>query len=198
MHDSNGTAKHLLSRTFGQPSGLFGRLGGFIMSRENRQMARRAIRVLHVRPDDQVLEVGCGPGVAIRLLLRSAPGVIAVGIDPSEEMLEQARARNATAVRAGRVLLRQAPAEELPFDDAAFDRAFAIRSMSLWSDSRAGLRELRRVLKPQGRLVLGLTDRSGQSERRLLALLSVCGFAQPEVISYPKQGQVFAAGQAGD
>lgn len=195
MRESNGTAKHLLSRTFAHPSGLLGRLGGFIMSRENRRMARRAIRLLGVRAGDRVLEVGCGPGVALRLLLRAARSVTAIGIDPSEDMLEQARRRNAVAVRAGRVVLRRALAEQLPFTDAAFDKALAIRTVSLWTDRRAGLGELSRVLKPGGGLVLGLTEESDQNEDRLLALLAECGFVQTEVIRYPGQGQLFAVGE---
>jgi 16S rRNA A1518/A1519 N6-dimethyltransferase RsmA/KsgA/DIM1 with predicted DNA glycosylase/AP lyase activity len=56
--------RELLMRMFGRPKGVLGRLGGVIMARVNRDAAAQVIEVLDVRPDDKVLEVGFGPGVA--------------------------------------------------------------------------------------------------------------------------------------
>jgi ubiquinone/menaquinone biosynthesis C-methylase UbiE len=63
-------------------------------------------------------------------------------------MVSQARARNATAIRDGRVDLRRGSVESLPFADDAFDKALAINSMQVWPDAVAGLRAIRRVMKP--------------------------------------------------
>jgi ubiquinone/menaquinone biosynthesis C-methylase UbiE len=98
---------------------FLGRLGGLIMAGSNRACAERAIGLLEVRPQDRVLEVGFGPGVAIELLAR-VPARHVVGVDPSTEMLEQAAVRNAAGVASGRVELQQGSVERLPFADATY------------------------------------------------------------------------------
>src|SRR5262249_787544 len=149
--------RQLLMRMFGHPKGILGRLGGMIMARVNRDAAAQLIELLNVRPDDKILEVGFGPGVAIQLLLqRLSTGAVAGG-DPSPEMVRQAAARNADALRNRKVDLRYGSAERLPFTDQAFDKALAINSMQTWPDAGAGLREIWRVLKHGGVVALGFT-----------------------------------------
>ena len=89
-----------------------------------------------------------------------------MGIYPSREMVEQARARNAPALQGGHVDLRHGSVESLPFDDNCFDKALAINSMQVWPDAVAGLREMRRVMKPGGEIALGFTPYSGQPNKR--------------------------------
>jgi ubiquinone/menaquinone biosynthesis C-methylase UbiE len=79
--------RKLLVRMFGRPKGVLGRLGGAIMARVNRDAAAQVIEVLDVRPDDKVLEVGFGPGVAVQLLLRRVPAGSVSGVDLSQEMV---------------------------------------------------------------------------------------------------------------
>lgn len=152
----------ILMRMFGRPQGLAGRLGGLILARGNRPLAEEFVAFLDVQPTDRILEIGFGPGVAIELLAKAAPGVRVAGIDVSQEMVEQARARNAAAIRAGAVDLRHGTVERMPFEDEAFDLALAINSMQVWPDVDAGLREIRRVLRPGGRLaILEITQPRG-------------------------------------
>jgi ubiquinone/menaquinone biosynthesis C-methylase UbiE len=127
--------KNILFRMFGRPQGGIGRLGGIIMARMNRKMAASAIDLLGIRPSDHVLEVGFGPGVGIQLLTEKAPSGRVVGVDPSIEMVAQATARNAAAIKAGRVDLREGSVERLPFEDEIFDCALAVNSMQVWPDS---------------------------------------------------------------
>jgi ubiquinone/menaquinone biosynthesis C-methylase UbiE len=72
-------------------------------------------------------------------------------------MLVQARARNAAAISAGRVNLRQGTVENMPFEDDSFDTVLAINSMQVWSHRMAGLREIWRVLTVGGRVALAFT-----------------------------------------
>jgi ubiquinone/menaquinone biosynthesis C-methylase UbiE len=147
-----------------------------ILARGNRPFAEEVVTLLGVEPAQRVLEIGFGPGVAIALLAQAAPGVRIAGIDVSTEMVEQARARNAAAIRAGAVDLRHGTVERLPFADAAFDLALAINSMQVWPDVDAGLRALRRVLRPGGRVALAFTPRSGQPRAGVTARLEAAGF----------------------
>lgn len=162
---------------FRRPRGVFGRLGGLIMARTNRRMAREAVELLDVQPTDRVLEVGFGPGVGIHLLADHSPAQSVAGVDPSGEMVKQARARNAPQIEVGKAELRQDPVENIPFGDAVFDKALAIRSMQLWPEPLAGLAEIERVLRPGGTLVLGFTRHSGETREQLAKLLATAGFS---------------------
>ena len=178
--------RQLLMRMFGHPRGILGRLGGMIMARMNRDAAAQVIELLNVRPDDKVLEVGFGPGVAIQLLLQRLPTGSVAGVDQSQEMIRQAAARNADALRNRKVDLRYGSAERLPFADQTFDKALAINSMQAWPDARAGLRELGRVLKHGGIVALGLTVNSGQPKQGVAESLAAAGFAQPQIVDRSK------------
>ena len=150
------------------------------MARTNADCGAWVTDLLEIGPCDSVLEVGFGPGVIIQRLSKLA-GHIA-GIDPSQEMVAQARARNATAIKDGRVDLRRGSVEHLPFDDNAFDKGLAINSMQVWPDSAAGLKEMRRVTKPGGRVVLGFTPYSGQQNEDLTQTLTAAGFTKATVV----------------
>ena len=96
-------------------------------------------------------------------------------------MVEQARARNAIAIKDGRVDLRRGSAESLPFADDTFDKALAINSMQVWPDVAAGLRAIQRVMRPGGRIAVGFTRYSGQLNQGLEQALIAAGFADAQV-----------------
>ena len=172
----------LLMRMFGRPQGLLGRLGGFVMAHTKRSFIPWVIGLLEIQPGDRVLEVGFGPGVASRRIVESTPAGFIAGVDPSREMVEQARARNAQALRTGRADLRQGSAERLPFEGQQFDKAFSINSLQVWPDAVAGLREIHRVMKPGGRLALGFTTQSRQPKEGLAEPLATAGFAEIRLV----------------
>jgi ubiquinone/menaquinone biosynthesis C-methylase UbiE len=169
-------------RMFGRPKGILCRLGGIIMVRTNQQCAALVINLLSIQPHDSILEVGFGPGVGIELLARSVSGGYVAGVDPSDEMVEQARARNVKAMESRRVDPRCGSVESLPFEDNTFTKALAINSMQLWPDTMAGLREMRRVMTPDGSTALGFTLYSGQSKNGPPAMLTAAGFTEAHVV----------------
>src|SRR5215510_9153681 len=174
--------KRILMRMFGRPQGSLGRLGGIIMARANQKMAGWAIDQLGVRPSDRVLEVGFGPGVGIQVLAALASSGRVVGVDSSKEMVEQATARNAKAIAAGRVELRAGSVEQLPFADMTFDHALAINSMQVWPDALAGLREIKRVMRRGGQIALAFTRHSGQPKDGVADLLTSAGFSSVRLV----------------
>jgi ubiquinone/menaquinone biosynthesis C-methylase UbiE len=166
----------LLMRAFGRPRGFLGRLGGAIMARTNADFGAWVCSLLDLRPSDAVIEVGFGPGVVIRRLSELAAEGRVAGIDTSTEMLAQARARNAAAIRTGRVELRQGSVESLPFADASFDKALAINSMQVWPNAETGLREVKRVLRPLGEIAVGFSVHSGQRSEGMTDRIAAAGF----------------------
>ena len=147
---------------FAQPSGLIGRLAGRIMAKSDAD-DRWIVELLQVQEDDRVLDVGCGPGVSVSLIADQATSGLVVGVDPSVEMLGQAARRNEAAVRMGRVELRHGEVSALPFPDELFTRACAIHSLYFWPSIDGGLRELHRVLAPDGLLVLAVRMRRDEA-----------------------------------
>lgn len=153
-------------RMFGRPSGSLGRLGGRIMARLNAECGEWACELLEIAADDTILEVGFGPGVTIDHVGTLVPAGRVAGIDESAEMVAQARLGNGAAIRAGCVELCQGSVERLPFDDDIFDGALLINSMQVSPDAVAGLREIRRVLRPGANMVLGFTPAAPDLRRR--------------------------------
>jgi ubiquinone/menaquinone biosynthesis C-methylase UbiE len=172
------TVDALLMRMFGRPTGVLGRLGGHIMASMNDNAGAWVVDLLEIKPNDRVLEVGFGPGMVIRRLLDLASAGYVAGIDISEEMVRQAKARNLDAVQSGRAELRQGSVANLPFPDGSFDKALAINSMQVWADPVEGLRELRRVLKDDGQIALGFTAHSGQTPEGVTSKLRTVGFSE--------------------
>ncbi|WP_429024206.1 class I SAM-dependent methyltransferase [Bradyrhizobium sp. I1.14.4] len=152
------------------------------MARANADCGAWVTGLLEVEPDDSVLEVGFGPGVVIQRLSKLMPAGRVAGIDVSQEMVEQARARNKAAIRDGHTELRLGSVERLPFDEDSFDKALAINSMQVWPDAVAGLREIRRVIKPSGRIALGFTPYSGQAKEGVVEKLVAAGFTNARLV----------------
>jgi len=126
------------------------------MAHENRHMNQMAIEWLDVHTDDEVLEIGFGPGHGLELLLASTRAQTVVGIDPSPEMTEQALSRNRAAAETGRLRLVVGTVESLPFADEQFSRVVTVSNFHVWASRSAGLREVRRVLRADGKLVICL------------------------------------------
>lgn len=153
---------------FHRPRGIAGRAVGWLMAHRgsNRERNVWAVGLHEVQPDDRVLEVGFGPGIAIREFARRATHRLVVGVDHPEVMLRQARRRNAAAVRAGRVVLRLGSAESLPAFDAPFDKVIAVNSLLFWDDPVARLSELDRCLRPGGTIAIAFQpSRAGRRRR---------------------------------
>jgi SAM-dependent methyltransferase len=155
----------------------------------NRRRNEWVVSLLDVRPADRVLEVGFGPGVAVRALAARATSGCVLGIDHSPVMVRQARRRNAAAVRAGRVDLRLAPVTSLPDLGAPLDKVVAVNSMGFWPDPVARLRDLRGRLRPGGVIALASQPRcpgatretAAQAAREIEAALAAAGFRRTAV-----------------
>jgi ubiquinone/menaquinone biosynthesis C-methylase UbiE len=115
---------------------------------------RIARLLLGLSPGDVVLDVACGPGNFSREFARAVgdEGLV-VGIDASRTMLERGAAELRAAGLANLALIR-GDATDLPFGDASFDAVCCFAALHLFADPFAGLDEMRRVLRPGGRIAL--------------------------------------------
>lgn len=146
---------HMIGEQLGNPQGLLGKLVGRMLAKNNASFNSWIVHLLSIQPTDHILEVGSGPGLAIQGLATHAAQGFVVGIDSSPIMVQQARRRNASAIKAGRVEIQQGDALTLPYADASFDKVVAVHVIYFWSDAVATLQELRRVLQPAGVVATG-------------------------------------------
>jgi SAM-dependent methyltransferase len=164
------TLRRILVAQFRRPSGPLGVLAGWVMARRSSNRARSlwSVELLDVRPGQRVLELGCGPGVALAALAQRAAGGKVIGLDHSPTVLRQARRRNARAIRAGRVELFEGSYLALPAGVAQggpFDRILAVNSLQFADTPEPLLRSLREALRPGGRLAVTFQSRrSGASD----------------------------------
>jgi ubiquinone/menaquinone biosynthesis C-methylase UbiE len=107
------------------------------------------------RPGERVLDVACGTGiVARRAAQRVWPGGRVAGLDLDAAMLAAARSAASTLSAAAGIEWHEASAVAMPFSDASFDLVLCQHGLQFFPDKLAGLREMRRVLVPGGRLAL--------------------------------------------
>lgn len=151
---------HAIGRQFRNPSGIGGYLTGYVMRGINRRANSAAIAALSIKPGDCVLDLGCGPGAAIREMCRLAQDVMVHGVDQSEVMIRQAARRNRGALKSGRVALHHGLFANLPFEDASVDKVLAVNVAYFWQDTAAVLAEIARVMRPGGILAIYVTDAS--------------------------------------
>jgi SAM-dependent methyltransferase len=114
----------------------------------NRPLFDAVLDAAHVGPGTQLLDIGCGSGLA--LALSAVRGAVPSGIDISPGLLGVARDRLAQAD------LRDGDMEDLPFADASFDAVIGINAFQFAGDPRQALKESARVLRPGGRVVASL------------------------------------------
>ncbi len=146
----------MFQEQFKLPRGIFGRLAGWLMHSDNEPLNRLAVQSLRITADDDVLEIGYGPGGAIERLAARTPAHRIVGVDPSDVMAEQAIVRNRPHVDEGRVFLARGQVERLPFADGSFSKAFSVSGFHIWESPEVGIAELWRVLRGNGLLVVCL------------------------------------------
>ena len=143
-----------VNRMFDRIAGRYDLLNSLMTAGLHHRWRQRAAERAELRPGDPALDVCCGTGdLALELANRVSPGGRVIGCDFSEPMLDLAREK-ATARGAVGLRFEWADALSLPYDAERFEAAtvgFGVRNLS---DLDRGLREMTRVLRPGGRLVI--------------------------------------------
>ena len=162
-----GSPPRPILNAFFLPRGLLGRVGGALMARGLPQ--QREIVDLIGSPGTELCEVGCGPGVLGALLAERHPQLRLHLVDPSPVMRSDATRRCRQWQGAGRLSIAAGTAEKIPLPDATCDTVVSTNTVVMWPDLTAGLIEIRRVLRPEGRLILSWHSAShpSGSQRRL-------------------------------
>ena len=141
-----------------KPEGKFGKWVVSAMNKGHAPLALWAFEVCPLKDGESVLDVGCGGGGNLVRILERCPKSRADGIDYSEESV--ACSRKATKKYADRCSILCGDAMRLPYRDDTFDRAVSFESIYFWPDPVRGLKEICRVLKQGGKVMIAseMTD----------------------------------------
>ena len=139
---------------FRKPTGWLAGLAGVSMNRGHEQVWRWGLEHIAIPPDAVILDVGCGGGGAVRILAQAAPRGKVYGVDYAEDVLPMARRVNRALIEQGHVEIKHGSVSDLPFPDNTFDLATAFETTIFWPSLVNDLREVRRVLKSDGILLI--------------------------------------------
>jgi len=123
-----------------------------------------------------ILDIGCGGGRTLEYLSSQVKLGKTVGIDYSEDAVAVSRKRNQKLIVSGRVEVLHGTVSSMPFSDATFDCVTAVETYYFWPDIATDLAEIRRVMKPNGQLVIIAGMYLGSKfDKRNMKLISVGG-----------------------
>ena len=143
-----------MSNQVRKPSGRVGRAVVARMNQSHAALTDWGLEHVRIEPSFSILDVGCGGGRTIAELLKRAPAGRVYGVDYSTASVEASRETNRDAVAAGRVEIQQGSVSRLPFADAMYDLVTAVETHYYWPDLPNDAREIFRVLKPGGTLLV--------------------------------------------
>jgi SAM-dependent methyltransferase len=198
-----------------KPSGWLGRLVVWNMNLRHSKLTDWGLSHVSIKPRDTILDVGCGGGKTVSKLAGMANEGKAYGLDHSDVSVAMARKLNAGWIDTRRVEIREGTVSELPFANEMFEFVTAVETHFWWPDVPAGLREVRRVLKPGGTILIvaeiykGATTRMAKlverhAPRTGIKLLSVdehrhllenTGFTEVQIIEDRNKGWLCGIGR---
>ncbi|MGH7382716.1 MAG: bifunctional demethylmenaquinone methyltransferase/2-methoxy-6-polyprenyl-1,4-benzoquinol methylase UbiE [Candidatus Methylomirabilales bacterium] len=141
-------------RMFASIVGRYDLLNRLLSLRRDVYWRRVAVALGQIPRGGDVLDLCAGTGDVALEIVRQGSGARVIAVDNCEPMLIRGLHKAKRANAADQIRFAVAPAEELPFADATFDRAFVAFGVRNIADRRRGLREMARVLKPDGRAII--------------------------------------------
>jgi ubiquinone/menaquinone biosynthesis C-methylase UbiE len=144
----NSAADQKLQQEFNQWAAA-GR--GDEMEDHHSDITDQTIALMNIQPTDRILDLGCGTGWASRRLARMASGGEVVGLDVADEMLHRAEEASSEF---NNIRYVWGSAENIPALDSLFTKVLSVESFYYYADQNKALRELKRVMAPEGQLFI--------------------------------------------
>lgn len=138
-----------IAKQFAQPSGPGGYISAKVMNILNQSQYRAIQFLLSAEQEDTILDIGYGNGNLIKKLAKMYPATF-YGIDLSYSMEKRASSKNRNFIEEGRVNLKVANINNIPFDDDFFTQIYTVNTLYFWPNIDESLAEIKRVLSPDG------------------------------------------------
>ncbi|WP_415813165.1 class I SAM-dependent methyltransferase [Mesobacillus thioparans] len=188
------------------PKGLIGTVIGEKMVKQHKPETLWTIELLNIKQGESVLELGCGAGYAMKLILEQDESNSVIGLDLSPTVIRSAKMRNKKAFIEEKADFIQGNVKSLPFEDGQFDKVFSIHTIYFWDELSTTVSEIYRVLQPGGDFILTLCDgkndiiwegiRSMINEQ-LIPIMKNQGFSGVEVVKGPNSRHYHTIAVAG-
>ncbi len=143
-----------------QPHGEHAVEIGKKMNVSNLHINLNTIEALELQDNDNILEIGMGNGLFVKDVLSKANALHYAGCDFSESMIEESGKYNSDYVKSGQASFHLTNASQLPFEKEVFDKVFTINTIYFWENTTQVLSEIRRVLKPDGKITIAIRPKS--------------------------------------
>lgn len=186
--------REFIDRHYKTPKGIIGMFIGEKMVRQHKTETNWSLELMNVQKGDRILELGCGAGFAIKLILEKDLAEEIVGLDISPTIIRSAKIRNKKAINEKRAKLVQADFNKLPFHNENFNTVFSIQTIYFWTDIAKTLSEIFRVLKPEGVVILTFSDGKedetweeirGITENKVIPYMKYAGFKDVSLFKGP-------------
>lgn len=165
-----------LTRQVRKPNWLVGRPFLWLMNRSHSALTDWGLSQVTIGKNFSILDIGCGGGRTIQKLASLATEGHICGVDYASGSVAVSRAKNASLIESGRVEIREGSVSQLPFPDSMFDLALAVETQYYWPDLVNDMKEVRRVLKPGGRLVvIAETYKGGHMDKLTAPAMKLLG-----------------------
>ena len=136
------------------PKGRLGRQVAALMNRHHKQLTTWGLTKVEIGADFVILDVGCGGGKTVNRLAQLAPQGKVFGIDYSPDMVEYSKKVNQKLIAQNRVEIVEGSVEKMGLPNDYFDLVSAFETYYFWTNFPDALKEIKRVLKPGGKLLL--------------------------------------------
>ena len=147
-----------------KPDGEEGMKTAEWMANGNLHIIHDAMKILNAEADDNILEIGMANGFYVNEILDKSAGIQYTGCDFSPIMVDAAEKLNIDAVATGSAKVMLADIISLPFESNTFNKVFTVNTIYFWEDEPAALKEIKRVLKPNGQFIIAFRPKH-QSEK---------------------------------
>jgi ubiquinone/menaquinone biosynthesis C-methylase UbiE len=148
-----------MAQQLGRPEGWRGRILARGLNRGNRSFVAAAVEATGLQPGDVGADIGFGGGIGLELLMAAVgPSGTVHGVDVSDTMVAAARRRFAEQCSSGRLVVHQGSILALPLADSSVDGAVTVNTLYFVDDLPAAFADIARILRPGGRVVVGIGD----------------------------------------
>ena len=148
-------SKQELATQLRKPEGSNGKEVGKQMNKGNKFICLNSYKVLNPQKNSLVLEIGMGNGLFIKDLLNNANNIEYIGLDFSQTMIDEAIALNQNLIDEQKVSFINGSVDSLPFKDNSIDYITTTNTVYFWPDLTVNAKEIYRVLKPNGKILIG-------------------------------------------
>lgn len=145
---------HKLTENAAKPNGFWGKLMIKSMNKGHSMLTDWALAHLKINSNAVMLDVGCGGGKTVEKLCKEVGNGKVFGIDYSPLCVKKSQKLNQKNILCRKAEIQQASVSELPFEDEKFDAVTAVETYYFWPDKLNDLKEIYRVLKRGGKLLL--------------------------------------------